>query len=105
LSFGIFCGHLVFCGHLLYFVDICYILWTFVIFCGHLLYFVDIWSIFTVLVYCTKKNLATLTDTSHVAELSRQKREENVGLRRGRRRGVPAVAGREKDASASGRQT
>jgi hypothetical protein len=27
---------------------------------GHLVYFVIIWYIFPVLVYCTKKNLATL---------------------------------------------
>jgi hypothetical protein len=31
------------------------------IFNGHLVYFVVIWYIFAVLVFCTKKNLATLT--------------------------------------------
>jgi hypothetical protein len=30
------------------------------IFYGHLVYFVVIWYIFSVLVFCTKKNLATL---------------------------------------------
>jgi hypothetical protein len=40
---GIFCGHLgIFCGHL-------------GIFCGHLVYF-------SILVCCTKKNLATLLE-------------------------------------------
>jgi hypothetical protein len=37
----------IFCGHLVYFVAIWYILWSFGVF-------------FPVLVYCTKKNLATL---------------------------------------------
>jgi hypothetical protein len=48
--FDIFCGHLVyFCGHLVYFVTI----W----------YFRVIWYIFSVLVCCTKVNLATLNGT------------------------------------------
>jgi hypothetical protein len=46
-DFGIFYGHLV---HVTVF---CYILWTF----GML---VVSWYIFSVLVFCTKKNLATL---------------------------------------------
>jgi hypothetical protein len=38
-----------------------YILWPFGIHCGHLvIYLVAIWFIFPVLVYCVKKNLATL---------------------------------------------
>jgi hypothetical protein len=57
-----------FCGHLLYFVATCDILWSFGTFvviwyiCGHLVHFVVIWYIFPVLVFCTKKNLATPVD-------------------------------------------
>jgi hypothetical protein len=36
------------------------ILRPFGIFCGHLVYFMVSWYIVPVLVYCTKKNLATL---------------------------------------------
>jgi hypothetical protein len=57
----------IFYGHLVYFVAIWYILWLFGIFCGHLVYFVANWYILwlfgihsPVLVFCTKKNLATL---------------------------------------------
>jgi hypothetical protein len=52
--FGIFCVHLV------YLVSIWYILWSIGTFCGRLVYFVVIWFIFSVLVCCTQKNLATL---------------------------------------------
>jgi hypothetical protein len=76
-SFGIFYSHLVyfvaiwhilwsfgiFYSHLVYFVAIWHILWSFGIFYGHLAYFVAIWYIFTVLVCCIKKNLATLNPT------------------------------------------
>jgi hypothetical protein len=44
-----------FYGHLVHFTAFCYILWTFGRICGNLVYF-------HVLVFCTKKNLATLTD-------------------------------------------
>jgi hypothetical protein len=47
-------------GHLVYFVTIWYILWPFGIFCGQFEYFMAIRIIFSVLVYCTKKNLATM---------------------------------------------
>jgi hypothetical protein len=46
---------------LVYFMDIGSILRPFDIFYDHLVYFVAIWYIFSpLLVYCTKKNLATL---------------------------------------------
>jgi cellulose synthase/poly-beta-1,6-N-acetylglucosamine synthase-like glycosyltransferase len=45
---------------LVYFVVIGQIFRTFGMFGGHLGYFVVIWSIFAILVCCTKKNLATL---------------------------------------------
>jgi hypothetical protein len=63
--FGIFCGLLVyiFCGHLVYFGAIWYSLWPFGIVCGYLVYFMIIWYIFSVLVRCNKKNLATLYET------------------------------------------
>jgi hypothetical protein len=44
----------IFYGHLVHFTVFCYILWTFDIVRGNLVYF------FPVLVFCTKKNLATL---------------------------------------------
>jgi hypothetical protein len=44
----------IFCDHLVYFTAIGNILWPFGIFCGHLAYFSHF------LVFCTKKNLATL---------------------------------------------
>jgi hypothetical protein len=43
----------IFYGHLVHFMVFCYLLWTFGIVCGNLVYF-------PVLVFCTKKNLATL---------------------------------------------
>jgi hypothetical protein len=43
----------IFYGHLVHFTVFCYILLTFGIVCGNLV-------IFPVLVFCTKKNLATL---------------------------------------------
>jgi hypothetical protein len=42
----------IFNGHSVYFTAIRHILWTLCIFCGNLIY--------TVLVYCVRKNLATL---------------------------------------------
>jgi uncharacterized membrane protein YgaE (UPF0421/DUF939 family) len=45
---------------LVYFMDIWSILRSFGIFNGHWVYFVVILYIFTVLVFCTMKNLATL---------------------------------------------
>jgi hypothetical protein len=47
----------IFYGQLVFLRPIC-------IFCGHLVYFMVIWYIFPVLVWCTKKNLATLRDAS-----------------------------------------
>jgi hypothetical protein len=44
----------IFYGHLVHFTVFCYILWTFGIVRGNLVY------IFPALVFCTKKNLATL---------------------------------------------
>jgi hypothetical protein len=44
----------IFYGHLVHFTVFCHILWTFGIVRGNLVYF------FPVLVFCTKKNLATL---------------------------------------------
>jgi hypothetical protein len=44
----------LFYGHLAHFTVFCYILWTFGTVCGNLVYF------FPVLVFCNKKNLATL---------------------------------------------
>jgi hypothetical protein len=41
-------------------MDIWSTLWPFDIFYGHLVYFVVIWYISPLLVYCTKRNLATL---------------------------------------------
>jgi hypothetical protein len=46
---------------LVYFIDIWSILRPFYTYNGHLVYFVVIWYIFSILLYCTKKNLATLT--------------------------------------------
>jgi hypothetical protein len=40
----------IFYGHLVHFTEFCYILWAFGIDCGN----------FSVFVFCTKKNLATL---------------------------------------------
>jgi hypothetical protein len=63
LAFGIFHDHLV------YFLAIWYILWPFGIFYDHLVHtyilsplgiFCSVWYIFPFLVWCTKKNLATL---------------------------------------------
>jgi uncharacterized protein YhhL (DUF1145 family) len=45
----------IFYGHLVYFTAIGNILWPFGIFCRHLVY-----VLFTVLVFCTKENLAIL---------------------------------------------
>jgi hypothetical protein len=50
-----------------------YILWTFGIFCGNL-----IWCIFPVLVFCTKKNLATLVCTS--SEVSKENENKEITL-------------------------
>jgi hypothetical protein len=47
----------LYCGRLEYFINIGYILWE----VGNL---VVIWHIFPALVYCTKKNLATLHATA-----------------------------------------
>jgi hypothetical protein len=44
----------IFYGRLVHFMVFCCILWTFGLVCGNLVY------IFPVLVFCTKKNLATL---------------------------------------------
>jgi hypothetical protein len=49
-----------FCGHFVHFVAILYILWPFCTFCGHFVYFMVVWYIFSRLVCCPKKNLATL---------------------------------------------
>jgi hypothetical protein len=46
----------IFYGHLVQFTVFCYIY-------GHLVQFVVIWCIFPVLVFCTKKNMATLVFT------------------------------------------
>jgi hypothetical protein len=43
----------IFYGHFVHFTVFCYTLWTFGIVCGNL-------AIFSVLVFCTKKNLAIL---------------------------------------------
>jgi hypothetical protein len=43
----------IFYGHLIHFTAFCYILWTFGVIHGNLVYF-------PVLVFCTKKNFATL---------------------------------------------
>jgi hypothetical protein len=48
---------------LAYCIDIWSILQSFGIFYGHWVYFVVIWYNFPVLVFCTKKNLATLDET------------------------------------------
>jgi uncharacterized Tic20 family protein len=48
---------------LVYFIAVWSILRPFGIFCGHLVYFMVSWYDFPVLVYCTKKNLATLLRT------------------------------------------
>jgi hypothetical protein len=45
---------------LAYFIDTWSILRSFVMFYGYLVQFVEIWYIFPVLVFCSKKNLATL---------------------------------------------
>jgi hypothetical protein len=50
----------IFYRHAVFFTAIRHILWSFGIFCGDLVYFVVIWYLFPVLVYCSKKNLATL---------------------------------------------
>jgi hypothetical protein len=47
----------IFYGHLVHFMVFCYILWTLVIVRGNLVIF------FPVVVFCTKKNLATLPPT------------------------------------------
>jgi hypothetical protein len=47
----------IFNCHLVYFTAIWYILWHFGIFCGHLVFF-------PVLVFCTKKNLATVVSVA-----------------------------------------
>jgi hypothetical protein len=49
------------------FMDSWSILRSFVIFYGHLVQFMVIWYIFPVLVFCTKKNLATLKQSRVVA--------------------------------------
>jgi hypothetical protein len=54
---------------LMYFMDIWSILLSIVTFYGHLVYLVVIWYIFPVLVFCTKKNLATLP---HSCELHKK---------------------------------
>jgi hypothetical protein len=50
----------IFYGHLVRFTVFCYILWTFGIVCGNFLYF-------SILVFCTKKNLATLVQSGRPA--------------------------------------
>jgi hypothetical protein len=47
----------LFYGHLVHFTVFCYILWNIMV------QFVAIWYIFPVLLFCTKKNLATLVGT------------------------------------------
>jgi hypothetical protein len=49
---------------LLYVLAIWSILPPFGVVCRHLVYFMNIWYIFSVLVSCTKKNLATLATNS-----------------------------------------
>jgi hypothetical protein len=44
----------------IFFMEIWSILQPFHMFYGHLVYFVVIWYLFPVLVYCTKKTMATL---------------------------------------------
>jgi hypothetical protein len=52
----------IFYAHVVYFAAICYILWTLDIFYGYLV-------IFPILVvYCIKKNLATLLKTNPICE-------------------------------------
>jgi hypothetical protein len=60
---------------LLYFMAVWSVLWSFGILCGHLVYFIVIWYILwsfgkfsTVLVRCTKKNLATLQQRCVLAD-------------------------------------
>jgi hypothetical protein len=53
-------------GHLVHFTVFCYILWTFGIVRGNLVY------IFPVLVFCTKKNLATLMTSEKIAMFTLQ---------------------------------
>jgi hypothetical protein len=55
----ILCPFGIFCGLLVYLMALWYISWPFGIFLGHVVYFVAIWYIFSVLVSCTKKNLAS----------------------------------------------
>jgi hypothetical protein len=64
-----------FSRHLVYFVVIWYILWSFGIFCGHLVHFSRFGMfyreksgnpVFSVLVRCTNKNLATLFLAPHL---------------------------------------
>jgi hypothetical protein len=52
---------------MIYFMDTWSILRSFVIFYGHLVQFVVIWYIFPVLIFCTKKILATLL---HIQEIT-----------------------------------
>jgi hypothetical protein len=54
----------IFYGHLEYSMPIWKILWPFGIFYYHLAQFVFIWYIFSVLVSCNEKNLATLSATA-----------------------------------------
>jgi hypothetical protein len=55
----------IFSGHLEYFLTIWYIKWA----NGNFVHMYEvIWYIFSVLVYCTKKNLATLINISENAE-------------------------------------
>jgi hypothetical protein len=51
----------IFNGHLVYFTAIWCILWTFGLFCSNL-------YMYPVLVYCTKKNLATLLPIRVIAK-------------------------------------
>jgi hypothetical protein len=60
-TWSILWSFVIFYGHLVHFTVFCYILWTFGIVRGNLVYF------FPVLVFCTKKNLATLLGLASVA--------------------------------------
>jgi hypothetical protein len=55
---------------MVYFMDSWSILRSFVIFYGHFVKFVVIWYIFPILVFCNKKNLATLRLGQHVSRTS-----------------------------------
>jgi hypothetical protein len=71
-----------FYGHLVYFTAIWYTLWSFGIYFPVLVHykanFVVIWYIFSVLVCCSTKNLATLQWTMHLKEGEKVDREADA---------------------------